>query len=261
MGTIVNEIEALLPLVRRFARAVTGDRLAGDQLAERALRTLLESNISAKGRFNTKLALFQILVDQRDTDNSQYPGKLSPAEKRAFRLLARLTPGSREALLLRAFGGFTDDEIAIVLRMDTSNVSGLIQTARQEIALALTGRVLIIEDELSVADDIEQIVSRMGHSVIGAAPTRSSALRMIQNDPPDLILSDIQLADGGDGIETVSEIQTTHQKVPAIFITGFPERLLTGKDREPAFLITKPYSEEQVRSAVSQAMFFAERHL
>ena len=42
-----------------------------------------------------------------------------------------------------------------------------------------------------------------------------------------------------------------------IFITAFPERLLTGDRPEPAFLISKPYSEEQVRSAVSQAMFFA----
>jgi hypothetical protein len=42
-----------------------------------------------------------------------------------------------------------------------------------------------------------------------------------------------------------------------IFVTAFPERLLTGKRPEPAFLITKPYVEDQVRSAVSQAMFFA----
>ena len=42
-----------------------------------------------------------------------------------------------------------------------------------------------------------------------------------------------------------------------IFITAFPERLLTGARPEPAFLIAKPYTEDQVRSAVSQAMFFA----
>ena len=41
------------------------------------------------------------------------------------------------------------------------------------------------------------------------------------------------------------------------FITAFPERLLTGERPEPAFLISKPYSEEQVRSAVAQAMFFS----
>ncbi len=45
--------------------------------------------------------------------------------------------------------------------------------------------------------------------------------------------------------------------IPVIFITAFPERLLTGERPEPAFLISKPYTEEQVRSAVSQAMFFS----
>ena len=45
--------------------------------------------------------------------------------------------------------------------------------------------------------------------------------------------------------------------IPTIFITAFPERLLTGEKPEPAFLIAKPYSEEQVRSAISQAMFFS----
>ena len=45
--------------------------------------------------------------------------------------------------------------------------------------------------------------------------------------------------------------------VPVIFITAFPERLLSGEKYEPAFLISKPYTEEQVRVAVSQAMFFA----
>ena len=44
---------------------------------------------------------------------------------------------------------------------------------------------------------------------------------------------------------------------PVIFITAFPERLLTGERPEPAFLISKPYSEDQVRSAISQAMFFS----
>ena len=70
------------------------------------------------------------------------------------------------------------------------------------------------------------------------------------------MLADIQLADNSSGIEAVQEILTA-MTVPVIFITAFPERLLTGDRPEPAFLISKPYTEEQVRSAVSQAMFFA----
>ncbi len=55
----------------------------------------------------------------------------------------------------------------------------------------------------------------------------------------------------------MNEILRQFTDLPVIFITAFPERLLTGERPEPAFLITKPFSEDQVRSAVSQAMFFS----
>jgi DNA-binding LytR/AlgR family response regulator len=71
-----------------------------------------------------------------------------------------------------------------------------------------------------------------------------------------MILADIQLADKSSGIDAVNEILAELGDRPVVFITAFPERLLTGERPEPAFLITKPYSEDQVRSAVAQAMFF-----
>ena len=74
---------------------------------------------------------------------------------------------------------------------------------------------------------------------------------------PDLILADIQLADNSSGIDAVNDLLKAIGDVPVIFITAFPERLLTGERPEPAFLISKPYKEDQVKSAVSQAMFFA----
>ena len=75
--------------------------------------------------------------------------------------------------------------------------------------------------------------------------------------PSDSAIADIQLADGSSGIDAVNELLGSLGELPVIFITAFPERLLTGDRPEPAFLISKPYSEEQVCSAVSQAMFFA----
>ena len=55
----------------------------------------------------------------------------------------------------------------------------------------------------------------------------------------------------GDAGDVVTEIN-----VPVIFITAFPERLLTGDKPEPAFLITKPFRPETVKAAISQALFF-----
>ena len=116
---------------------------------------------------------------------------------------------------------------------------------------------MIIEDEAIIAMDLEGIVSDMGHRVTGIARTEADALKLFNDESPDLILSDIQLADGSSGIDAVNGIMEKAPDVPVIFITAFPERLLTGEGPEPAFLIPKPYQSDQVRSAVSQAMFFS----
>ena len=117
--------------------------------------------------------------------------------------------------------------------------------------------VLIIEDEVFIARDLEKIVKILGHSIIAKVRTRDAARAVISAHRPGLILADIQLADGSSGINAVNEILVEAGDIPVIFITAFPERLLTGERPEPAFVITKPYSEAQVRSAVSQAMFFS----
>ena len=72
------------------------------------------------------------------------------------------------------------------------------------------------------------------------------------------MLADIQLADGSSGLEAVNELLRLRE-VPVIFITSFPERLLTGERPEPTFLLTKPYQPDTVRATISQALFFDER--
>lgn len=116
---------------------------------------------------------------------------------------------------------------------------------------------MVIEDEMIIAMDLKGIVQSMGHDVTGVARTHKQAIELAGKERPDLILADIQLADGSSGLEAVNELLGDMGDIPVIFITAFPERLLTGDRHEPAFLISKPYNEEQVRSAVSQAMFFA----
>ena len=122
---------------------------------------------------------------------------------------------------------------------------------------AISGKVMVIEDEAIIAMDLQSIVSEMGHTVTGVARTRSEAVALGKAERPDLIFADIQLADNSSGIDAVNDLLAELGDVPVIFITAYPERLLTGEKAEPAFLITKPYTEEQVRLAASQAMFFA----
>ena len=180
-------------------------------------------------------------------------GALAKAQDR----LAKLTANSREALLLHTIEEFSLDEVAEIMQIDRSEAQELVTLARQEMADAVSGRVLIIEDEAIIAMDLESIVADLGHRVTGVARTRSAAVDLAGKETPDLVLADIQLADNSSGIDAVNDILKSLGNRPVIFITAFPERLLTGERPEPAFLISKPYSEDQVRSAVSQAMFFS----
>ena len=171
--------------------------------------------------------------------------------------MARLTPRSREALLLQVVEGFETGQIARILQVETGEVVDLIEAALAEMAASVAGRVMVIEDEPIIAMDIVDIVLSVGHAVTGIARTHAEALQLAKADRPDMVLADIQLADNSSGIDAVNDILKLFPDTPVIFITAFPERLLTGERPEPAFLITKPFSEDQVRSAVSQAMFFA----
>ena len=105
--------------------------------------------------------------------------------------------------------------------------------------------------------DIEQLVESLGHKVTGIARTHREAVAMFGKTQPRMILADIQLADGSSGIDAVNDILTA-QSIPVIFITAFPERLLTGERPEPTFLVTKPFNPDMVKALISQALFFDE---
>ncbi len=169
--------------------------------------------------------------------------------------LMRIAPPSRQAFLLTAVEGFTPDETAQILGTSFEEVADLISEAQQEIDAELATDVLIIEDESIIAADIEALVKELGHNVVGIAATRGEAVDIMKRARPGLVLADIQLADGSSGIDAVKDILSTLD-VPVIFITAFPERLLTGERPEPTFLITKPFQPETVKASIGQALFF-----
>lgn len=255
---IASAISADLPYLRRFARALTGSQAAGDRYAIATLEAILADPAALDAALAPKVALFKAFNAIWGAAGGQVepPSGASP-EARAQARLAGLTRNTREALLLHSIEGFTNDQIGEVIGTTAAEAGALVDTARREMANGLRGNVLVIEDEAIIAMDISAIVEAMGHRVAGVARTRDGAVDLARTTPPDLVLADIQLADKSSGIDAVKLILEELGELPVVFITAFPERLLTGERPEPAFLITKPYAEEQVRSAVSQAMFFA----
>ena len=255
---ITTAIGTYLPYLRRYARALTGTQSSGDAYAAATLEAILEDRSSFDTQLSPKTALFKTLhMLWVSTDMSQPGESAIGIEGAAQRHLAKLTANTREALLLHTIEEFSHAEIADIMSMDESEVVHLIDVAHREMADSIAGRILIIEDEAIIAMDLESLVSDMGHKVTGIARTHSGAIALGKSEQPDLILADIQLADNSSGIDAVNELLTEFGNMPVIFITAFPERLLTGNKPEPAFLISKPYTEDQVRSAVAQAMFFS----
>ncbi len=256
-ANLAQSIGRELPYLRRYARALTGSQTAGDNYAAATLEAILTDRSVLQDEDDTRLGLFRTFHAIWQSSGQPVAEADSVRERRAQDHLRRLTPNSREALLLRTIEELRYDQIARVMQVDQREAEELVQIALNEMGQAISGKVMVIEDEMIIAMDLKGIVQAMGHEVTGVARTHTQAVDLAGKARPDLILADIQLADGSSGIDAVNEMMREMGDIPVIFITAFPERLLTGDRHEPAFLISKPYSEEQVRSAVSQAMFLA----
>ena len=101
--------------------------------------------------------------------------------------------------------------------------------------------------------DIESLVQNCGHRVVGVASTEAEAVDIAERTRPGLILADINLGAGGDGTNAVARIMRS-QYAPVIFVTAYPERLLTGEALEPAYVITKPFEPLTLAIATYQAV-------
>jgi DNA-directed RNA polymerase specialized sigma24 family protein len=254
--SVSDQLGTFIPYLRRYARALTGSQTSGDTFAAAALEAILADRSVLDGT-DVKTGLFRVLYGIWASAGAPIEHGEDGARAKAQKHLAKLTSNSREALLLYTIEGFSYRDIATIIGVDTSEAETLVAVARREMADSVMGSVMIIEDEAIIAMDIESIVADMGHRVTGIARTRDEAVTLGRADVPDLILADIQLADNSSGIDAVNALLAELGQRPVIFITAFPERLLTGDKPEPAFLISKPYTEDQVISAVSQAMFFS----
>ena len=258
MKTVANDLRRYLPYARRFARALCGSQEHGDAY----IVLTLEALIADRGIFddyesqkNALFATFLKLWNGQSGAPALQDGAANPVMASADRKLQTLSPHSRQAFLLVSMESFSQQDAAEILGVDRVRVGQLIDEATRDIASQIRTRVLIIEDEPLVAMDLEAAMQDIGHTVMGIASTHDEARELTQGEKPGLVLADIQLADGSSGLDAVNEMLASFE-APVIFITAFPERLLTGEKPEPAFLITKPFDLNLVKAVSSQALFF-----
>lgn len=251
-------IAAHLPFLRRYARALTGSQKLGDAYVRATLEAMVADPALVPDDLSSRAPLYGLF--QTIWSSIEMPGASDEMDdslvgRSARERLDALMPERRQALLLTALEGFSADEAGEILDRSADDVVELVNAAMTDIARDIGTDVLIVEDESVIALDLANIVKEQGHRVLDIAITRAEAVEVARKKQPGLILADIQLADDSSGIDAVKDI-LSNGHVPVIFITAYPERLLTGEKPEPVFLITKPFLPDSVKVAISQALFF-----
>jgi len=251
---LADVIAGELPQLRRFARLLAGRQDFADQAVGEFLEHLVGGRITLLPTTGRAGIYREFVADWlKSISQHQDPAiSLSAADERLSRLDGQL----RCAFLLDALEQFSAEDAAKIMNVSEPDYRALLNQASTTIAKQVATSVLIIEDELLIAMDLESIMNDLGHRVIGIATTRKEALDLCKDNLPGLILSDIHLADASSGIEAVNDILSRGQ-ASVVFITAFPERLLSGDRAEPPFLISKPFRVREVCAVVSQALFFA----
>ena len=257
--SLSTRIAPHLPYLRRFSRAITGSQTSGDAYVAATLEALISDISLFPESSSDRIALYKLFSVLFTSSAVKVPEASSSFvwEQQAAANLANLAPLPRQAFLLVAVEGFTHAQAAEVLSVTEERFGELLQEASMEISRQVATEIMIIEDEPLIAMDIEQMVESLGHKVVCIARTHKEAVALFHQTKPRMILADIQLADGSSGIDAVNDILNNHS-VPVIFITAFPERLLTGERPEPTFLVTKPFNPDMVKALISQALFFDE---
>ena len=251
-----SQIAANLPFLRRYARALTGSQTSGDALVRKILEAALSDDALKSSLSGGRVALYRALSKVWASASETAAGETtSEHEAGAQARLGVITPPARQALLLTTLEDFTTAEAATILDSTPAEIEAMVAQAIAEIEREQTTSVLIIEDEPLIAMQLEDLVSGLGHTICGTAATRTQARAVVAETTPGLVLADIQLADGSSGLDAVDDILGI-ASMPVIFITAYPERLLTGDRPEPTYLVTKPFQEATVRAAISQALFF-----
>lgn len=254
--SISSAIAPHLPYLRRFARMLSGSQKAGDAYVVATLESLVAAPEAFDRSVPPPIALYRQFLGIWNSVNADNAG--ADGDDGVERTLGAITPRPRQAFLLATVESFSVDEIAQVLRETPEAVRDLLTEASREIASSIATDVLIIEDEPIIAMDLESLVESLGHRVSAVARTHREAVAAVEQHKPGLVLADVQLADGSSGLDAVNEILSAYD-VPVIFVTAYPERLLTGERPEPTYLITKPFQTETLRAVIDQALFFDSR--
>jgi CheY-like chemotaxis protein len=258
MGDLSVETARRLPYLRRYARALTGSQERGDHIIRTCLELLVREPQRIAPDGDVRLQLYALFHEILPTDEGiAAAAQLSSGQHRSVEArLEALTPRERQMLLLTSLEGFPLADAAQILKLPLAEATDLLARAWERVNQQLATTVLVIEDEPIIALDIVSIVRDLGHKVVGIAASQTEAIALANDKRPGLVLADIHLGEGGSGLKAVNEILKSVE-VPVIFVTAYPERLLTGERPEPTYLVTKPFEPDTLKATIFQALSLA----
>jgi PAS domain S-box-containing protein len=117
-------------------------------------------------------------------------------------------------------------------------------------------RVLIVEDERIVAEDLHDMLKRLDYQVVGIASSGEEAVQKAEETHPDIVLMDIRLNGPMDGVQA-AEIIWTHQSTPVTYLTAYADEntLERAKATLPFGYILKPFDERDLRTTIEIALY------
>ncbi len=117
-------------------------------------------------------------------------------------------------------------------------------------------RILVVDDEVIISMQIEERLNSMGYDVVGRATSGREAVKKSRELNPDLVLMDIIMPGGMDGIEA-SRIIKDETEIPVVFLTAYAddENIMRAKTTEPFGYIVKPFQEREIKAAIEVALY------
>jgi two-component system response regulator LytT len=117
-------------------------------------------------------------------------------------------------------------------------------------------KILIIEDELIIAENMKEMLHELDYEVIGIASDTEEAYKILREKIPDIALIDIKLQHGEDGIELANSIKEEHD-IPVVFISSFSDKetIERAKFVKPGGYIVKPFEKSDLYSSIEIALF------
>ena len=123
-------------------------------------------------------------------------------------------------------------------------------------SLARARKILVVEDEALVALGVSSLMEEMGHQVCGVAASVDEALALSRAHAPDLVLMDVNLQEGGNGIDAAHQLRAFEQPPVVLFLTSYvdSETRRRMEAAEPFDIVQKPYQEAHLQRRVEDAL-------